>query len=153
MSDFVAVDPGDMPNVSQSMLYGLLGTVVGKPAGLALPCSRPQIRGGLPPRALRRVREYIEAHLEDHISLEELADIAGLSTSHFGRAFKQSEGVSPHKYLLQCRVRHALGFLAETELPLSEIAIASGFADQSHFCRQFNKLVGMTPSTYRWSMR
>ena len=153
MNDFVVVTPGD-PDVSRSTwLHGLLGMLAGEPADPALPRLRPQIRGGLSPQALRRVREYVETHLEDNISLQELAGMAGLSTSHFGRAFKQSEGVSPHRYLLLCRVRHASGLLLETELALSEIAIASGFADQSHFCRQFNKLVGTTPSTYRWSMR
>jgi transcriptional regulator GlxA family with amidase domain len=142
-----------MSDFSQSTLHGLLGIVAGEPADLTFPRLHPQSRGGLPPRALRRVREYVEAHLEDNISLQELAGMTGLSTSHFGRAFKQSEGVSPHRYLLQCRVRHASRLLAETERPLSEIAIASGFADQSHFCRQFSKIVGITPSTYRWSMR
>jgi transcriptional regulator GlxA family with amidase domain len=153
MSDLVPVDPGNLPDVSQTTLHGLLRIFAGEPADLTFPHLRPQIRGGLPPRTLRRVREYIEAHLEDNISLQELAGMEGLSTSHFGRAFKQSEGVAPHRYLLQCRVRNASGLLADTELPLSEIAIASGFADQSHFCRQFSKLVGATPSTYRWSMR
>jgi transcriptional regulator GlxA family with amidase domain len=153
MNDFVATTPDELPDVSQSTLHGLLAMLAGEPADLALPRLRPQIRGGLPPHALRRVRDYVEAHLEDNIGLEELAGMAGLSTSHFGRAFKQSEGVSPHRYLLQCRVRHASGLLAETELSLSEIAIASGFADQSHFCRQFGKLVATTPSAYRWSMR
>jgi AraC-like DNA-binding protein len=114
---------------------------------------RPQSRGGLPPRVLQRVRDYAETHLEDSISLQDLASTAGLSTSHFIRAFKQSAGMTPHRYLLQRRVRWALGLLAETTLALSQIAMASGFADQSHFCRQFRKLVGATPRRYRWSTR
>ena len=110
-------------------------------------------RGGLPPRALRRVREFIEAHLEENISLQVLAVIVGLSMSHFARAFKQSEGVTPHDYVLRCRVRRAQELLADTELPLSEIAIAVGFADQSHCARRFREHVGLTPSRYRWSLR
>jgi transcriptional regulator GlxA family with amidase domain len=114
---------------------------------------RTRIRGGLPPRALRRVREFIETHLEDNISIQTLAAIAGLSKYHFARAFKQSEGITPHGYLVQCRVRRAQDLLAATDLPLSEIALASGFADQSHCARRFREHVGVTPSSYRWSMR
>jgi len=112
-----------------------------------------RIRGGLPPRALRRVREYIEAHLEETISIQALAAIAGLSMYHFARAFKQSEGMTPHDYLVQCRVRRAQNLLATTDMPLSEIALASGFADQSHCARRFREHFGVTPSSYRWSMR
>jgi transcriptional regulator GlxA family with amidase domain len=114
---------------------------------------RPRIRGGLPPRALQRVREFIEAHLEENISIQALASIAGLSMYHFARAFKQSEGMTPHEYLVQCRVQRAKDLLAETDLPLSEIALASGFSDQSHCARRFREHVGVTPSSYRWSTR
>ena len=114
---------------------------------------RPRIRGGLPPRALRRVREFIEAHLEENISIQALASVAGLSMYHFARAFKQSEGMAPHEYLIQCRVQRAKDLLAETDLPLSEIALASGFSDQSHCARRFREHVGVTPSSYRWSTR
>jgi transcriptional regulator GlxA family with amidase domain len=110
-------------------------------------------RGGLPPRALQRVREFIEAHLEENIRLQVLAVIVGLSMSHFARAFKQSEGVTPHDYVLRCRVKRAQELLADTDLPLSEIAIAVGFADQSHCARRFREHVGLTPSRYRWSLR
>ena len=112
-----------------------------------------QARGGLPPRALRRVREYIAAHLEEHISVQGLARIVGLSMYHFARAFKQSEGVTPHHFLLRCRVKRAQELLADTELPLSEVALAVGFSDQSHCARRFREFVGVTPSRYRWSMR
>lgn len=112
-----------------------------------------RIRGGLPPRALRRVREFIEAHLDETISIQALAAIVGLSMYHFARAFKQSEGMTPHDYLVLCRVRRAQNLLAATDLPLSEIALASGFADQSHCARRFREHFGVTPSSYRWSMR
>jgi transcriptional regulator GlxA family with amidase domain len=110
-------------------------------------------RGGLPPKALRRVREYVMAHLEESISVQSLAAIVGLSRYHFARAFKQSEGVTPHRFLLQCRVRRAQELLAGTALSLSEIALAAGFSDQSHCSRRFRELVGLTPSKYRWSTR
>ena len=118
------------------------------------PASIPVLaRGGLPPRALRRVRDYVMAHLAESISVEALAAIVGLSRFHFARAFKQSEGVTPHRFLLQCRVRRAQELLAATELPLAQIALAAGFSDQSHCSRRFRELVGLTPSKYRWSTR
>jgi AraC family transcriptional regulator len=111
-----------------------------------------RIRGGLAPRTLRRVREYIEANLEDRISIASLASVAGLSTFHFARAFKQSQGVAPHDYLVQRRVKRAMELLDSTELSISEIACAAGFADQSHCTRRFQQHVGMSPRDYRWSM-
>src|SRR6266705_3752310 len=134
-------------------LSGHLVSSAGDVAASTVVQLRPRIRGGLPPRSLRRVREFIEAHLEETISIQVLAGIAALSMYHFARAFKQSEGMTPHDYLLQCRVRRAKDLLAATDLPLSEIALASGFSDQSHCARRFREHVGVTPSSYRWSMR
>jgi AraC family transcriptional regulator len=97
------------------------------------------------------VREFIEAHLEENLSVPALAAVAGLSKFGFARAFKQSVGMTPHEYVVQCRVRRAQELLASTDL--LEIAIAVGFADQSHCARRFREHVGMTPSRYRWSTR
>ena len=141
----------DLSCSSQPTLGGHVSPSLDKTAILAR--LHPRIRGGLPPRALRRVREYIEGHLEETISIETLAAIVGLSMYHFARAFKQSEGLTPHDYLVQRRVRRAQELLASTDLPLSEIALASGFSDQSHCARRFREHVGITPSSYRWSMR
>jgi transcriptional regulator of acetoin/glycerol metabolism len=113
----------------------------------------PQARGGLPPGAMRRVREYVETHISESIDLAALAGIAGLSLYHFARAFKQSAGVTPHHYLVQRRVERAQEMLARTELSLSEIALAAGFSDQSHFARHFRQMLGMTPGQFRWSQR
>ena len=113
--------------------------------------ARP-VRGGLPPRVLRRVREHIDANVEQRISLEALAKLADLSVWHFARAFRQSVGVTPHNYLIQRRVERTLELLSGTELPLSEIALAAGFADQSHCARRFREHVGMSPREYRWLM-
>jgi transcriptional regulator GlxA family with amidase domain len=140
----------DLSSASQQTPGLHLVALIDRPADLA---QHPRIRGALSPRAVRRVREYIEAHLEESISIDALARIAGLSMYHFSRAFKQSEGVTPHHYLLQCRVRRAKELLTGTDLPLSEIALASGFSDQSHCARRFREHVGITPSSYRWSMQ
>jgi AraC-like DNA-binding protein len=108
-------------------------------------------RGGLRPTALRRVSEYIEAHLDEHIDLNTLAGAAGLSLYHFARAFKQSKGTTPHLFLLERRLIKAQQLLAERRLSLSEIALCVGFFDQSHFVRRFRELVGMPPGQFRRS--
>ena len=113
----------------------------------------PQARGGLPPGAMRRVREYVETRLGESIDLAALAGIAALSLYHFARAFKQSAGVTPHHYLVQRRVERAQELLVRTELPLSEIALATGFSDQSHFARHFRQMLGLTPGQFRRSQR
>lgn len=143
----------ELPNAAQPTFGEHLPASVVKAADLTFTQSHPRTRGGLPPRALRRVREYIETHLDETISVEVLAGIAHLSMYHFARAFKQSEGRTPHDYLVQCRVRRVQELLAGTDLPLSEIALAAGFSDQSHCARRFREHVGITPSFYRWSMR
>jgi|SRR5580700_209391 AraC-like DNA-binding protein len=113
----------------------------------------PQIRGGLPPAVMHRVREYIEAHLGESIELAEIAAIAGLSVFHFARQFKHSAGVTPHYYLVSRRVERAKELLAGTDLSLSAIAFAAGFSDQSHLTRHFRQIVGTTPGQFRWSLR
>jgi transcriptional regulator GlxA family with amidase domain len=126
---------------------------VGLPGGVSSPLVRPRMRSGLSPRVSRRVREHITAHLNERIENRTLAALAGLSVCHFVRAFKQSHGMPPRQYIMKCRVERVRALLTETDLPLSEIAIASGFADQSHCCRCFRERVGATPGDYRWSTR
>lgn len=106
-------------------------------------------RGGLSVGALRRVCEFVESHLEDNIDLDDLAAQARLSVYHFARAFRHSVGVSPLRYLLEQRVRRAQQLLRQTDLSLASIANAVGFFDQGHLARQFRRLVGTTPSSYR----
>ena len=118
-----------------------------------LPAAEPLAlsRGGLPPVLTQRICEYIESHLEQKVGLERLAAIAGLSTHHFARAFNQSMGIPPHSYLLSRRLERAERMLRETQLPLSEIAIATGFSDQSHLARHFRRWAGVSPRQVRWS--
>jgi transcriptional regulator GlxA family with amidase domain len=106
-------------------------------------------RGGLPPCARRRVHDYIAAHIDQKITNDALAQIARLSTAHFCTAFKQSEGVSPHRYVLQCRVKRTQQRLTSTEMSLAEIADAVGFSNQSHCIQYFREIVGVTPGDYR----
>ena len=109
--------------------------------------------GGLAPRALARVRDYIEAHLAENIELQALADLTGLSRFHFARMFKQSVGTPPHCYLMRRRLERAQRLLAESNLSINQIALESGFGEQSHFSRRFRLLFGMTPRAFRWSRR
>jgi len=108
-------------------------------------------RGGLSPAVTRRVCDYIEGHLDEKIRLDGLAALAGLSTDHFARSFHQSVGVPPHTYLLRRRLEQVEQMLRETDAPLSEIALATGFSDQSHLARHFRRWAGMSPRQVRWS--
>jgi transcriptional regulator GlxA family with amidase domain len=116
------------------------------------PIAIPRIRGGLSPKTLRRVQDHVTANLGQKITNEALAQVAKLSPSHFARAFKDSQGAAPHRYILECRVKRTQELLA-TELSLSEIAVEVGFSDQSHLTRWFREIAGVTPGSYRWSMR
>lgn len=109
--------------------------------------------GGLPPGLAHRMREYIDSRLSENISLDSMAEIAGLSVFYFARAFRQTFGMPPHSYLLRQRIERALRLVQQTELSLSEIALSTGFSDQSHFARHFRRLTGMTPGAARWKQR
>jgi AraC family transcriptional regulator len=113
------------------------------------PRSGPKIHGGLTVARLRRVIEYIKSNLEADIALDQIADVANLSAHHFSELFKHSTGQSPHQYVLQCRVDRAKTLLRETELPILEIALLSGFADQSHLTKMFHRTERMTPKEFR----
>jgi AraC-like DNA-binding protein/PAS domain-containing protein len=112
--------------------------------------SAPSNRGGLSPARAHRICEYIHTNLDQNISLEALAEMAGLSTYHFARAFKQTVGMPPHGYVLQRRIEHAQQMLRNTDLPMSEIALSAGFSDQSHLARHFRRMTGVSPSVVRW---
>lgn len=112
---------------------------------------RPQQsrRGGLTPIALRRVREFIAAHLGREIRLNQLAAVAGLSSCHFARGFKVSTGLSPHAYVVRCRIEEAKRLLAASTLPISEVARRTGFSGPSQLSTRFRALTKQTPSTWR----
>jgi len=108
---------------------------------------------GLAPWQLRRVAEYVEKNLTANIRVTTLAEICRLSPSHFGRAFRYSTGVPPHRWMMNMRVRHAQGLLADGVASLAEVAGMSGFADQSHFTRVFRKTTGRSPGIWRREVR
>lgn len=111
--------------------------------------SRQPLTGGLSKLWLRRALEYIHANLEHDIHLDELAAVAGLSSFHFAKVFKQSTGITPHRYVLQRRLERAKELLRNPEISLTEASLQSGFADQSHLTNVFRRFVGVTPSRFR----
>ena len=106
-------------------------------------------RGGLAPWQERRTKEYLDADLGGEISLKQLAMECGLSVRQFSRAFRQSIGVPPYRYLLKRRVEKAQQLLQDPAFSLLDVALACGFADQSHFTRVFNASVGISPGMWR----
>jgi transcriptional regulator GlxA family with amidase domain len=125
-----------------------VGIHVAKAYGGMISVARP-VRGGLTPWQLKRAEEMLAANLQGDVSLAELASDCELSASHFARAFRQSTGLSPHQRLLQRRVDEARRLLRDRRLSLSEIALACGFGDQSHFTRVFARLTGISPGVWR----
>jgi AraC-like DNA-binding protein len=104
---------------------------------------------GLSQGALQRIVEHIEAHLDSDLDIDELAAIVRMSSSHFTRSFHKSVGVTPHRFVIQNRIMRARELLATTTLPLTEIALNTGFSDQSHFSRRFHEIVGIPPGAFR----
>jgi AraC-like DNA-binding protein len=104
---------------------------------------------GLTPSKLQRVVEYLDAHLPKRVNLPHLVALAGLSQSHFSRAFKASTGMAPYRWQLDARIRRAQALLIDTGASLDDVAEATGFADAVHFGRTFRKLTGATPAAWR----
>jgi len=109
-------------------------------------------RGGLAPRQMRRVLDYIDAQLTAELGLVELAAIAGLSPHHFVEAFKISVGKPPHQFVMERRVQRALELLRDGDRTIAEIAHAAGFSSQSHLTANFRRVTGLTPGRFRRSL-
>jgi AraC family transcriptional regulator len=109
--------------------------------------------GGLSGRRLREVLSYIEDNVGEDISLGDVAAVSGLSASHFKRLFRQSVGVPVHQYLIQRRVERAKGLLEKGELSISQIALETGFAHQSHLAHHMRRVLGISPKALRDNVR
>jgi AraC family transcriptional regulator len=105
--------------------------------------------GKLPARGMALVVSFVEANIDQDLRLEALAGIAGMSTYHFARRFKETTGVSPHAYVLLRRIRRAESLLLDPAVSLAEIAAACGFSSQAHFTTAFRLRLGTTPHAYR----
>jgi AraC family transcriptional regulator len=122
---------------------------------LALHDGRQQspAKGGLAGWQLRRITAFMNEHVHQDVALDELAALAGLTAKHFARAFRQSTGVPPHRWLIERRIERAKTLLTTADLDLAEIALACGFADQSHFTAVFRRGTGVTPGAFRQETR
>jgi AraC family transcriptional regulator len=109
----------------------------------------PIAKGGLPGYRLRRVRDYIASNLDKELSLSDLAGLSGASPHYFGELFRQSTGMSPARYVLIQRIERAKELLRNPILSVLDVAVQTGFSDQSHFTKVFRRIAGMTPSQYR----
>ncbi len=98
---------------------------------------------------LRRVTDYIVAHLDSALRLSELAAVVGMNQYRFARAFQAATGDSPHRYLMKLRIAHAQDLLAASNLSLSTIAATVGFSSQSHMTLAFQRNLSITPGRYR----
>jgi AraC family transcriptional regulator len=107
------------------------------------------VRGGLAPWQRRKLERYLGEHLTRAMRLDELADQVSLSVSYFCRAFKETFRDTPHEYIIRLRLAHAERMMRATAEPLTQVALACGFADQAHFCKLFRRATGETPGAWR----
>lgn len=134
--------------MAQAALNGdVLAADVGFSDLVAAMNNRPiHLTGGLSRKALRNVNEWIDAHIETDIRLSDLAALAGLSEFHFHRMFLKSCGLTPHHWVMQCRIERAKQLMRSE--PMTQVAAACGFSSQSHFIRRFKEQTGVTPGHY-----
>lgn len=105
--------------------------------------------GKLSQSKLQQILDYIQDNLDRDMGLAELAVVVQMSCHHFGKLFKQSTGLSPHQYVLQCRIERAKTLLSNPELTIADISLSVGFCDQSHFTNVFRRHTSLTPRQYR----
>lgn len=106
-------------------------------------------RGGMPSARLKRVLDYIGAKLDEDLSLLVLANVVGMNLYYFARLFKQSTGLSPHRYVLERRITRAKQLLHTPEMTVLEAGVRTGFRDQGNFTKVFRRFVGVTPTKFR----
>ena len=120
------------------------------------PIRSPEIpveRGALPAWQTRKIMAHVKANLSRRIRVRELAELLGLSASHFCRAFKRALGISPRDFVNRRRIEVAQAMMLTTCEPLHAIAASCGMCDQQHFTRSFRRIVGESPSQWRRSRR
>lgn len=136
-------DPNAEPLLQESALYAVAARIAQLHKNYEPNQSRLRID-----RLLLRARDYIHAHLNDPLSLEQISQQASLSKYHFLRMFRQQFGMTPHQYVLNCRINRAREALS-AGVPLDDVVYAHGFADLSHLNRRFKPVFGMTPRQYQ----
>ncbi|MDB5480014.1 MAG: helix-turn-helix-domain containing protein AraC type [Caulobacteraceae bacterium] len=110
-------------------------------------------QGALVAWQVNRVRAYIDVHLETSIQIRDLAAVARRSTAYFSRAFKATFGETPHAFIVARRLHRAAELMLTSDDPLSQVALACGFADQAHLCKMFKQRHGQSPAVWRRQRR
>lgn len=113
---------------------------------------KPDFRGGLPIRQLRKVTDYVSEHLAEEISVDTLAELVELSPFHFSRVFKQATGMSPLQFATRERITLAQQLIRETSRSLIEIGLEVGYTSPSHFSKVFRRVTGVAPNEFRNSL-
>ena len=132
-----------LDSIEQAMAVALVSgyAVRGRPAQM--------YRGGLGSTRLRRIKELVDAKMEDDLSLEEMAQSVGLSTAHFARMFRKSTGETPHQFVLRQKIERAKAMLRAPDARVLDVAVACGFKTQQHFAQVFRDVCGVSPREYR----
>jgi AraC family transcriptional regulator len=133
-----------MDDVAPAAIEGLVLEMLAEASRL-----RQQDIPGLRPRWLVQARELIHAHFAEPLSLSDIATAVGIHPVRLARAFRKDYRCSVGEFIRQVRIDSACRAMSSGELPLSEVALAAGFADQAHFARTFKRVVGMTPGQFR----
>ena len=128
--------------VTDTILITMLQSMVNKQI-------KSPLKGGLAPKTCLLVCDFMQANYHRQIYLSELADLAQLSEFHFCRMFKESLAQTPQEYLTKIRIEHVKHALMNSKLKLADIALATGFANQSHMGRYFKKETGVSPKKFR----
>jgi AraC family transcriptional regulator len=134
--------------LADSLSLALAARLAGVHAEAGMLVAEP-VPGGLDPRRLQRVQDFIEAHLDDPLGVDDLAAVACLSPFHFARAFKAATGEPPHRYLAARRCARAKAMLVARSASISEIAWRCGFSSAANFGRAFKRATGISPAAYR----
>ena len=140
--------------------YGITHSLEAEVAARSLIIRLVEILRGAPPdwhadssvfdsRTMGTITDYVDAHLQRLVSLDELALLPGMSASHFAKKFRQSAGLSVQRFVNRRRLRAAMPMLETGSIPLSQVALTLGFSSQSHFTRSFGEMTGMTPARFR----
>jgi AraC family transcriptional regulator len=116
------------------------------------PAKTPVYRGGLPIHQLRKAEDYVAAHLAEEISIETLAELVELSSSHFAHVFKETTGMTPLQFVTRQRVTRAQQLIRETSRSLIDVGLEVGYTSPSHFAQVFRRVVGVTPTEFRSSL-
>lgn len=142
---------GECRNTTCSSMFGdqIMVAILARLSAMESRNSEEGRMVGLPPRKLAAVQAYIYAYLAENIRLIDLAELTGLSQSQFGRAFKASTGASPHQWHMDARIESAKGLLRDRRHSLAELALVTGFSEQSHFTRVFKDKTGMPPGVWQ----